>query len=269
MMRVAKANGIHLHYADEGNPDGYPVVFSNSLGSDFRLWDRVCALMPDGLRLIRYDKRGHGLSSCPNGPYTIGQLTEDCAALLEVLGIRECFFVGLSIGGLTAQELALKRPDLVKAVVLSNTGARLGDPEMWKSRIDAARSGNLPELSEAVLERWFSAEFRRRRSDELEGWRAMLTRTPAEGYAGCCEAIMNADFSDSIGSISVPAYLIGGTEDGATPADLVRWTATLIPNSTLRIIDGAGHLPCVDSAAEYVSLLTGFMNEAGVEFGPG
>ena len=268
-MRVAEANGIHIHYADEGRHDGYPVVFSNSLGSDFRLWDRVCALMPEGLRLIRYDKRGHGLSSCPNGPYTISQLTEDCTALLEALGVRECFFVGLSIGGLTAQELALKRPDLVKAVVLSNTGARIGDPEMWKSRIEAARSGKLPELSDSVLERWFSAEFRRRRPDELEGWRAMLTRTPAEGYASCCEAIMSADFRDSVGSIGVPALLIGGTEDGATPADLVRRTATLIPNSTVRIIDGAGHLPCVDSAEEYASQLKDFMGEAGIDFGPG
>ena len=182
-MKVVNVNGVHLHCADEGNPDGFPVVFSNSLGTDFRLWDGVFERMPKNMRLIRYDTRGHGLSSCPEGPYSINDLAGDCAGLMERLGVTECAFVGLSIGGLTAQELVLRWPGLVRAAVLSNTGARIGEPSMWRARIESARSGRLQDVSDAVMERWFSARFRQERKSELEGWRAMLTRTTAEGYA--------------------------------------------------------------------------------------
>ena len=263
-MKMVNVNGVHLHCADEGNPDGFPVVFSNSLGTDLRLWDRVFDLMPADLRLIRYDTRGHGLSSCPDGPYSVNDLAGDCAGLLERLDVKDCAFVGLSIGGLTAQELVLRWPGLVRAAILSNTGARIGEASMWHARIDAARSGRLEGISDAVLERWFSDRFRQDRTGELEGWRAMLTRTTAEGYAGCCEAIMTADYSGDLGGIDVPVQLIGGSEDGATPPDLVNWTASLLPGAKVEIIEGAGHLPCVDSTKEYVRCIMNFLVSSGV-----
>ena len=263
-MKVVKANGVHLHYADEGIRNGYPIVFSNSLGTDFRIWDRVIELMPKTFRFIRYDKRGHGLSSCPDGPYSVSELAADCAALLEQLEVDQCVFVGLSIGGLTAQELALRQPDLIKAAVLSNTGARIRDAKFWQSRIDSVRAGRLSEISDSVFERWFSARFREERPEELEGWRAMLTRTTVEGYAGCCEAIMTADYSGAIGTLDMPVQLIGGSEDGATPPDLVQWTASLVRNAEVRIINGAGHLPCIDSAEEYVDCITNFLKNSGI-----
>ena len=263
-MKMVNVNGVHLHCADEGNPVGFPVVFSNSIGTDFRLWDGVFELMPKSLRLIRYDTRGHGLSSCPDGPYSINDLAGDCAGLLERLDVTECAFVGLSIGGLTAQELVLRWPGLVRAAVLSNTGARIGELSLWRTRIELARSGRLHDISDAVMERWFSARFRQDRSEELEGWRAMLTRTTAEGYAGCCEAIMAADYSGELGAIRIPVQLIGGSEDGATPPDVVNWTASLVPDAKIEIIDGAGHLPCVDSTEEYVRCITEFLVRLGV-----
>ena len=262
-MKMVNVNGVHLHCSDEGNPDGFPIVFSNSLGTDFRLWDGVVKLMPANLRLIRYDTRGHGLSSCPVGPYSINDLAGDCAGLLERLDVTECAFVGLSIGGLTAQELVLRWPGLVRIAVLSNTGARIGEPPMWRSRIESARSGRLQEISDSVMERWFSARFRQDRKVELEGWRAMFTRTTAEGYAGCCEAIMAADYSGELGSIGMPIQLIGGSEDGATSPELVNWTASLLPDAEVEIIEGAGHLPCVDSTDEYVQCITKFLVNSG------
>ena len=267
-MQIIDVNGVKLHYADEGNPNGYPVVFSNSLGTDFRLWNRVTSLMPGNFRLIRYDKRGHGLSSCPDGGWSIGDLTRDCEELLDRLGIHECLFVGLSIGGLAAQHLAINRPDLVRAVVMSNTGARIGERTMWLDRIDAARADRLSDMSDAVLERWFSSRFRQECKDELEGWRAMLTRTTRQGYAGCCEAIMEADFTEEIGSVQMPVLLIGGSEDGATPPDLVRWTASLIPHAKLRIIEGAGHLPCIEKPEEYASCLMEFIRASAIPTAP-
>ena len=119
-----------LHYAVDGDPDGLPVVFANSLGTDFRLWDQLLPLLPAGLRIVRYDKRGHGLSSCPSGDYSMDDLVEDTAQLLRALDIRDCLFVGLSIGGLIAQGLASAHPDLVRAIVISNSAARVGTAQL-------------------------------------------------------------------------------------------------------------------------------------------
>ncbi len=192
-MQMAEVNGVGLHFHDEGDPDGAPVVFSNSLGTDFRLWDKVVALLPPGLRIIRYDKRGHGLSECPDGPYAMGALVTDAEKLLEHLNVRDCVFVGLSIGGMIAQGLAVKRLDQVRAMVISNTGAKIGTKDMWQERMDAVRAGGIEALADATMERWFSAAFRE--TAEFYAWRNMLVRTPAEGYLGCSAAIQGTDFS--------------------------------------------------------------------------
>jgi 3-oxoadipate enol-lactonase len=262
-MRMMALDDVTLHYADEGDPAGAPVVFANSLGTDFRLWDRVLPLLPPGLRLIRYDMRGHGLSSCPPAPYAMGALIRDAERLLDRLEVRDCVFVGLSIGGMVAQGLAVKRLDLVRAMVLSNTAARIGTPAMWQERIAAVATGGIAALADAVLERWFPARFRRERADELEGWRAMLTRQPAEGYAGCCAAISGSDFYATTASLTLPTLAIAGSEDRSTPPDLVRETAGLIRGARFELIRGAGHLPCVDQPARHAELLAGFLKETG------
>ena len=130
-MQILDLNEVQLHYVDEGGPNGPPVVFANSLGTDLRLWDKVLPLLPAGLRIIRYDKRGHGLSSCPPAPYTMDALVSDAERLLDHLQVRDCVFVGLSVGGMIAQGFAGKRPDQVRALVLSNTGARIGTAKIW------------------------------------------------------------------------------------------------------------------------------------------
>ena len=127
-MQVFENSGVHIHYCDEGDPYGAPLVFSVSLGTDMRLWDKVIPSLPKGLRIIRYDMRGHGLSDCPGAPYSMGELISDVEALLDHLNICDCFFVGLSIGGMIAQGLATKRLDLIRAMVLSNTAAKIATP---------------------------------------------------------------------------------------------------------------------------------------------
>ena len=260
-MLMADLGDIRLHYRDEGAPDGAVVVFVNSLGTDLRLWDKVLALMPPGLRLIRFDKRGHGLSDAPPAPYAMGALVRDLERLLDHLGVREAVVVGLSIGGMIAQGLAVKRPDLVRAMVLSNTAAKIGTAEMWQERIAAVQEGGIEALADAVMARWFPPEFRE--TPECAGWRHMLCRTPAQGYAGCCAAIAGTDLMSPTSGLRLPALGIAGSEDGATPPDLVRETVALIPGSRLALIRGAGHLPCVDQPASYAAELTGFLRECG------
>ena len=260
-MRIADLGDVRLHYRVDGDPDGRPVVFANSLGTDLRLWDKVLPLLPQCLRTIRYDKRGHGLSSEPSAPYSMGALVRDLEGLLDHLGVRDCVLVGLSIGGMIAQGLAVKRLDLVRAVVLSNTGAKIGTPEMWKQRIDAVNANGIESLADAVMERWFSKGFRA--TPELELWRNMLVRQPAAGYAGCSAAISGTDFYSTTAGLRLPALGIAGDEDGSTPPDLVRETVGLIPGSKFHLIRKAGHLPCVEQPEEYAAVLTAFLKETG------
>ena len=260
-MQMADLGEARLHYRIDGDPGGAPVVFANSLGTDLRLWDAVVPLLPPGLRIIRFDKRGHGLSSAPPGPYAMGALVRDAERLLDLLGVRDCVFVGLSIGGMIAQGLAVKRLDQVRALVLSNTGARIGTPEIWDRRIAIAREGGIEALADATMERWFPARFRA--TPELEIWRNMLVRTPLEGYLGCCAAISGTDFYTPTSGLRLPVLGIAGSEDGGTPPDLVRETTALVPGSRFHLIRRAGHLPCVERPEDYARVLTGFLNDIG------
>ena len=260
-MRIFNRDGVNIHYRVDGDPEGAPVVFANSLGTDLRLWDDVIDLMPPGLRLIRYDKRGHGLSDCPAAPYAMGALVGDAEALLDHLGVRDCLFVGLSIGGLIAQGLAVKRMDLVRAMVLSNTAAKIGTPPMWDERIAAVREGGIEALAESIMERWFSPAFRE--SEAYPAWWNMLVRQPDEGYIGCSAAISGTDFFTPTSGLRLPTLGIAGAHDGSTPPDLVRETVALVPGSDFHLVRGAGHLPCVEQPEEYARVLVDFMRKTG------
>ena len=260
-MKIADLGDIRLHYRIDGPEGGAPLVFINSLGTDFRLWDKLLPLLPDGLRVLRFDKRGHGLSEAPPAPYTMGALVRDAERLMEATGFRDAVVVGLSIGGMIAQGLAVKRLDLVRAMVLSNTGARIGTAQMWAERIAAVEEGGVAALSEGVMQRWFAREFRD--SDEALAWRNMLERTPVAGYAGCSAAIAGADFYTPTASLRLPVLGIAGTEDGSTPPDLVRETVDLVPGSRFALIRGSGHLSCVDQPENYAEVLTAFLHEVG------
>jgi len=260
-LNILQLDDVALNWREDGDPEGPALVFSNSLGTDLRLWDKVVPLLPRELRIIRYDKRGHGLSSCPSAPYAMGKLVHDTERLLDHLGVTESFFVGLSIGGMIAQGLAVKRTDLIRAVVLSNTGAKIGTQELWAERIEGVRNGGIESLADAVIERWFSRDFRA--GDEVLAWRNMLTRTPAEGYMGCAAAVAGTDFFTPTSGLRLPALGIAGAEDGATPPDLVRETVDLIPGSKFHLIKRAGHLPCVEAPEEYAEVLGDFLKETG------
>jgi len=260
-MKICDLGDVQLHYQIDGDPDGAPVVFANSLGTDLRLWDDVLPLLPKGLKFIRYDKRGHGLSSLPPAPYSMGALVRDVEGLLDFLEVRDCLFVGLSIGGMIAQGLAVKRLDIVRAMVLSNTGAKIGTPEMWADRIAAVEENGIESLADPVMERWFSKSFRA--TPELALWRNMLVRQPDAGYAGCSAAISGTDFYTPTSGLRLPTLGIAGSEDGSTPPDLVRETVDLVPGSQFHLIRGAGHLPCVENPTEYAEVLSRFIQETG------
>lgn len=256
-MQVLTSPWGAAQYRVDG-PEGAPaVMFANSLGTDLRLWDKVLSLLPPH-RAIRFDKRGHGLSD-RSGPYVMADLAEDAAALIEAEARGPVLMVGLSIGGCVAQTLALRRPDLVRAVVLSNTAAKMGAAEGWRARIEAIRKGGLESIADSVMERWFAPAFRA--TPELALWRNLLTRTDLEGYAAACEALAAFDLTAEIPALRQPCLVIAGSEDGASPPDLVAATARLIPGAQFHVIPGAGHLPCVETPEAWAAIVAPFLTE--------
>ncbi|WP_170416915.1 3-oxoadipate enol-lactonase [Ruegeria atlantica] len=260
-MQIADIGNVQIHYRIDGDPDGAPIVFANSLGTDLRLWNDLLPHLPTGLRIIRFDMRGHGLSSQPPAPYSMGALVRDVEGLLDFLEVRDSVFVGLSIGGLIGQGLAVKRLDQVRALVLSNTAAKIGMPSIWQDRMDDVRKGGIKALADATMERWFSKAFRA--SPEHLLWRNMMVRQPVDGYLGCCAAISGTDFYTPTSGLRLPTLGIAGSEDGSTPPDLVRETVDLIPGSRFELMRRVGHLPCVEQPAEYAALLKSFLTEIG------
>lgn len=255
MQALARPYGA-LHLRIDGPAAAPAVVFANSLGTDLRLWDAVLPLLPPGLRTIRYDKQGHGLSDLGHAD-DIAAHIDDAIAVIEAAARGPVVFVGLSIGGLIAQGVAHRRPDLVRALVLSNTAARLGTRESWQARIDAVRGAGLDGIADDVMARWFAPGFLA--DPALALWRNMLTRTPAAGYIAACAALASADQTAATATLALPALVIAGEADRATPADLVRATAALIPGAAFHVLPDVGHLPPVEAPAAFAALLTPFL----------
>ncbi|ODM44570.1 3-oxoadipate enol-lactonase [Cereibacter johrii] len=252
---------LHLNYLDEGRATGAPVVFAHALGSDLRIWDNLIPLLPQDLRLVRYDLRGHGRSTTPEPPYAMGALIRDAERLMEALSIREAVFVGSSIGGMIAQGLAVKRLDLVRALVLCDTAAKIGTPEIWQDRIDQVRSYGLESLADPTMKRWFAPAFRQGPEGQL--WRERFIEGDPDGYAGGAAAVAGTDFYTTTARLTLPTLALVGSEDGSPPPDLVRETAELIRGSRFEIVRGAGHVPSIDKPAEVAALLTEFLRSIG------
>ena len=260
-MPLAHLPDVNLHYLDEGAPDGPPLVLAHTLGLDLQMWDALVPLLPEGLRIIRFDLRGHGGSDCPAPPYAMGALVRDTEALLDHLGVRQCAFAGLGLGGMVAQGLAVKRLDQVRALILAGTAAKIGQPETWRARAQSVETQGMQSEIDALLPRWFS----RRAIAEgiVQPWcEQLLTQNP-RGYAGGCTAIAGTDFYTPSSGLRLPCLGLAGAEDGLTPPDLVRETVDLIPGSQFQLIRRAGHLSCVEQPQSFADALCGFLGDIG------
>jgi 3-oxoadipate enol-lactonase len=257
-MAFARVNGLVQHYEDRGAHDGQAIVFSNSLGTDFRIWDGMLDHLPASLRVIRYDKRGHGLSEATQGPYAMKTLAEDLAALLDYLDARKAVVVGLSVGGMIAQGLAALRPDLVSGLVLMDTAHKIGTTDGWNNRIATVRQKGMAAVADGILAGWFTEAYRDKVAD-FAGYRAMLLRNDVEGYTGVCAALRDADLTESTRALKLPALCVAGEHDATTSPAVMRTTADLIDGARLEVIRDAGHIPCVERPEEVAGLITGFL----------
>jgi 3-oxoadipate enol-lactonase len=261
-MPYAAVNGTELHYRIDGDRHGNApwIVLSNSLGTDLSMWAPQVAALSKHFRVLRYDTRGHGHSEAPKGPYTIEQLTGDVIGLMDTLKIARAHFCGLSMGGLTGVGLAARHGNRFERVVLCNTAARIGSPEVWVPRAAKARSEGMLALAGAVLPRWFTADYIEREPVVLAMIRDVFVHTDKEGYASNCDAIDAADLRPEAPGIKLPALVISGTHDlAATPAQ-GRELAQSIAGARYVELD-ASHISNIEKADAFTKTVIDFLTE--------
>lgn len=261
-MRFVRINDVVISHDIHGQGSGKPAIaFINSLGTDRRIWDRVVEALAPDFTILTFDKRGHGLSDLAAPPYRIEDFSGDLAGLIDHYGLKDVIVCGLSVGGPIALDLYRARPELARALVLADTAHRIGTPEFWNARIDAVRQSGIASILEPIMSRWFTAAYRRDDNADYRGYCTMLARQSAEGYAGTCAAIRDADFTEVARSVAVPTLCIAGAEDGSTPPELVKSLADLIPASRFAIIPDAAHIPCVEAPETFIALLRSFIDD--------
>lgn len=257
------ANGIAINYTLEG-PAAAPVLtLSHSLATDLTMWDPQLAALTPRFRVLRYETRGHGATDAPAGAYSLEQLAEDARGLLDALGIQQTHWIGLSMGGMIGQTLALKAPGRFLSLVLADTSSRV-PPEakpMWEERIRTAESKGMEPLVEPTLGRWFTPAFRQRRPDVVERVAAMIRKTNPRGYAGCCHAIAALNLTDRLGAVKLPTLVIVGEEDQGTPVAAARAIHGQIKGSELTIIPAAAHLSNIEQPEAFTAAVTGFLSK--------
>jgi len=246
MPNFAVVNAVVHHYIYRPAVAGPTLIFLNSLGSDLRIWQAVTARLPQHYGVLCYDQRGHGLSDAPPGPCSLSTLAADLLGLMGQLAIERAVLVGVSVGGMIAQQFALTYPERVTALVLCDTGAKIGTAAYWTERATAVRTHGMEPLTETILARWFSAEFAMHQPAAYRGYANMLGRTPAEGYAATCEALRDADLREVVSTIDVPTLVLCGDEDLATPPSLGQTLAAAIPNAHFVLVEKAGHIPSIE-----------------------
>lgn len=259
-MPKVEVNGSRLFYQLSGTATGPVLLFSNSLGSTVDMWEPQLAAFESRYRVLRYDMRGHGQSDL-TGPCSIADLGQDVVALLDELRIPKVHFCGLSVGGVIGQWLGANAAQRLASLVLCNTAAKIGTPEIWNQRIAAATQDGMASITDAILQRWFTPAFRDRSPDIMAAWRAMLLANDPRGYVLVSTAIRDMDQRDLVRSIRLPTLIIAGDHDPGTTVEDAEFLESRIPGATLVRLPAA-HISNVEATSLFNTAVTEFL--AGV-----
>ncbi len=256
-----KANGIQMNYELLGKKDGPIVMLSHALGSSLLMWNPQRKALEPHFQVLRYDVRGHGKSEAPPGAYTLDLLAEDAVALLDALGIDNVHWVGLSMGGMIGQSVALNYPRRLNSLALCDTAAAIAPDAqpLWQERIDAVREKGVESLVDLTLERWFTPSFLKLNSYMLKIIRREFLATPAKGFLGCIEAIRKLNYLDRLSEIKTPTLIMVGEDDPGTPVSASEAMHQRIHNSKLVIIKSARHLTNVEQPEIFNNNLLTFL----------
>ena len=241
-----------IHYSirepRSGKPPRHTIVLSHALGCDLTMWDALANQLAADCRVICYDHRGHGGSASPAGLYSMADLADDAARLLRERDTGPVVWVGLSMGGMVGQELALRHPALVSALLLANTTSRYPDATqaIWQQRIATVQELGIEAIADAVMGRYFHDEFRAQNAATIARYRQRLVQTNTVGYIGCCHAVGTVDTTARLPQIAAPAWIIAGELDQGTPIAMSQTLADAIPRASLQVIQNASHLSAIE-----------------------
>jgi 3-oxoadipate enol-lactonase len=260
MPGITTDDGATIHVEVEGPEDAPPLMLSNSLGTNLHMWDEQVAPLTRHFRLIRYDRRGHGQSSVPKGPYSMERLGRDVLAVLDGLGVERTNWCGLSMGGMVGMWLGAHAPARIDKLILSNTSAYFADKAMWDGRIKTVRDKGLPAIVDANMERWFTKAFRDSAPQVMSKIREMFLATNVEGFIGCGYAIRDMDHRALLATIKAKTLVIAGRHDPATTLEAGEFIAQHTPHAKLAVLEAA-HIANMEQPQKYTDTVLDFLLE--------
>jgi 3-oxoadipate enol-lactonase len=258
MPTIQTDDGCQIHVQVEGPADAPVLILSNSLGTNLHMWDDQAPALSQQFRLVRYDRRGHGQSSVPKGPYSMERLGRDVLAIADGLGAKTFNWCGLSMGGMVGQWLGANAPDRVEKLILSNTHYGYQEKGFWNDRIKFVQEKGLAAMVGPNMERWFTREFRERAPQAIARMKEMFVATKPEGFIACCEAIRDMDFTQSTPRITRPTLVIVGRHDPSTPPAAGEWIAQNIKGAKLVTLEAA-HISNIEQPKAYTDAVIGFL----------
>jgi 3-oxoadipate enol-lactonase len=260
---ITLEDGARLAAVTDGDESLPSLIFSNSVGTDRRLWEGQASALSERFHIVRYDTRGHGQSSSAPEPKTIDRLGADLLAVLDHYRIERAHVCGLSLGGLTAMWVAAMHPERVSRVVLANTAARIGSVEWWNTRIDAVRTGGMSSIRDIVLSRFFTESFRESHPEAANPFGDRLEALDPAGYIAACEVLRDTDVHPLLPRIKTPTLVIGGAFDPSTPVSQAVELHEAIAGSRLVVLENAAHLSNIEQPGQFNAALLQFLDGAG------
>ncbi|TAL82303.1 MAG: 3-oxoadipate enol-lactonase [Candidimonas sp.] len=256
-----------LHYSLRSARKGsarQTIVLSHALGCDLTMWDALATVLSADYDVLAYDHRGHGSSAAPAALYTMEELAEDAVRLVGELNCGPVIWIGLSMGGMVGQELAIRHPSLVSALIIANSTSAYPDAvrEVWQQRIDTVRANGIEVIADAVMERYFHEQFRTERAATVASYRRRLTTTDQAGYMGCCNAVSTVNTTGRLDRITVPTLVIAGALDQGAPVSMSETIASKIPGAKLAVLDGASHLAVIEQPKAFAQAVVDFLSKA-------
>jgi 3-oxoadipate enol-lactonase len=249
---------LRIHYQIDGPASAATLVLSNSLGTNLSLWEPQLPVFVRDFRVLRYDSRGHGQTSATPGEYSVELLARDVLRLLDALKLDRVHFCGLSIGGMTGMWLGVNVPERLNKLVLCNTAAQIGNADGWNARIKTVREGGTKAVSESVIDRWFTPDFRAKNPDLMARTKAMIDGTSTDGYTGSCAAVRDFDFWARVGVIRTPTLVIAGAHDAAVPPADGQKFAHAIPGARFAELSAA-HISNIEDADRFTTEVSAFL----------
>ncbi|MEW6669588.1 MAG: 3-oxoadipate enol-lactonase [Thermodesulfobacteriota bacterium] len=262
-MMYIQANGIRIHYELEGSSSAPVMTLSNSLATNLSMWEPQMEILLRSYRVLRYDTRGHGKSEVSEGPYSFEMLAADVRSLLRALGIEKTYFMGISMGGMIGQQLALESPEMLTSMILCDTSSHVPQEAwpIWDERIRIAETQGLEPLLQQTLERWFTLPFRNQHPEVIKKIGDMIRATDRRGYIGCCHAIRNLNLRDRLREIRVPTLILVGEEDLGTPVSAAQTIQEGIAGSKLVVLKSAAHLSNIEQSKRFNDAVASFLGK--------